>query len=161
MSTTFKMHNGDLLLDATGTFATCAGIEKCSQDIAETLMNNFSPLDESYYIGSELYKLDFMTFSAGGMDAIMTIETFARDAVKRLMAMQENDQEVETDELLVEIQFLRAQKIGSLSYGFFMRCLTESELPAEVGFDISLRQQLPNSIANSASSFVPGTGSTR
>jgi hypothetical protein len=159
MSTTLKVHNGDLLLDTAGRFATCQGIEKCSQDIAETLLNNYDPQNPSHYIGSEFYKLDRMTFSAGGLDAITMIETFARDAIKRLMEMQENDTEVDDDELIAKIEYLQVRRIGGLSYAFFLKCVTDSDLPAEIKFDISLQQQFPSSIARPPGGFAPGTGS--
>jgi len=159
MSVTFKMDNGDLLLDAAGRLATCQGLEKSAQDIGETLLNNYDPSDPSHYIGSELYKLDRMTFSAGGMDAIMTIEVFTRDAVKRLMEMQENDTEVDDDELISEIEYLQVRKIGSMSYAFYLKCITDSNLAAEVNFDINMKQQLPGAVANPPASFTPGTGS--
>lgn len=161
MSTTFKMDNGDMLMSASGRFVECSGIEKCAQDIAEVLLNNYDSENPGYFIGSELYKLDSMTFSLGGIDAPMMIETFARDAIKRLMEAQENDPSVENQELIDDIRVLRAQKIGSMTYAFFLKCVTNYDMFVQTNFNISLGQQLPGSLATSGAAFVPGVGTTR
>jgi hypothetical protein len=161
MSTTLKMDNGDLLLSASGRFVECSGVEKCAQDMAEVLLNNYDSENPGYFIGSELYKLDGMTFSLGGIDANMMIETFVRDAIKRLMEAQENDPSVENAELIDEIRTLRAQKIGMMSHVFFLKCVTNSDMHVETTYSINLNQQLPGSVATTGAGFTPGTGTTR
>lgn len=143
MSTTWKC-DGDLLLDGAGRLVECQGIEKSAQDILESFLNNRDPTAPDWYNGSEFYRIDKLIASANGMGVDVTIEQFAREAIQRLMELQENDPYVDRDELIVEIQILRALAIGDLTWAFFAKCITESTEPATVGFDVNVSQQLPN-----------------
>lgn len=158
MSTTLKMSNGDLAVDGAGRTVDIRGIEKSAQDMAEAFLNNYDSHNPYYFNGSEFWRLDTMTFPKGGATASTTIETMARDAIKRLQELQEDDPYVDDDELIAEIRVLRAQPIGQLSYAFYCLAITDSNDPAAVGFDIDLLQQLPAGIAQTGGRSAPGTG---
>lgn len=141
------MMDGDLFMDRAGQSVTVEGIEKCAQDMAEALLNNYDPEDPPPYNGSELYTIDGMVPEAPSDLGISSmIERMATDAIERLMDFQQNDPYVDDDELIDEIRDMRVWKIGELSWAFHAFCITESDEPAEVGFDISLDQQLPGTI---------------
>lgn len=158
MSVTFKMDGGDFLLDGAGRLVECQGIEKSAQDILESLLNNRDPTAPDWYNGSELYRIDKLVASANGMGVDVTIEQYCRDSIQRLMELQENDPYVDNDELIAEIQVLRALAIGNLTWAFFMKCITESQEPATVGFDVTAHQQLPNL---QGSGYQPGVRTLR
>jgi hypothetical protein len=143
MSITWKC-DGDLLLDGAGRLVECQGIEKAAQDMLESFLNNRDPTAPDWYNGSEFYRIDKLVAAASGMGVDVTIEQFARDAIQRLMELQENDPYVDSDELIAEIQILRALAMGNLTWAFFAKCITESLEPATVGFDVTTSQRTPN-----------------
>lgn len=146
MSLSWKMTAGDLTLDGAGRLVEVQGIEKSVQDLLESLLNNYDPDDPDWFNGSEFYKLDSLVVPLDDVGVDTLIEYYARSATQRLMELQENDPYVDEDELISEIQAIVAQPLGDLTWGFFMRCLTESLQPATVGFDVQPMQRLPSNL---------------
>jgi hypothetical protein len=146
MSVTLKCDDGDLLASTGGRFLTVFGLEKCAQDIAESLLNSWDDADYVWWNGSTLYLI--------GPDpvdtTVMTIEEMIRvaveDAIERLIDMQEDDTYVDQDEQIADIRELWVRDLGDLSYGFYLRAITTSEDYIPLGFTISLQQQLPTGI---------------
>jgi len=157
MSITLRMVNGDISILPSGSAETVMGIEKCAQDIAESLLNTYDPLEPDYYNGSEFWRLfeDPGHFDVIGIES--TIETMAEEAIQRLMELQENDQFVDDDELIDYIEYIRVWKIGPMSWAFHAHVVTDSDERANVGFDIDLDQQLPPTI-EPAGIGLPGGG---
>lgn len=145
MSTTIKCDNGDLFVGTSGRFILVDGIEKCAQDIAESLSNNWDEEGDQYYNGSELFLLMRDQSSAiAGIAIEERIRSAVEDAVFRLMDMQEADDYVDEDELIEQIRELWVQRLGvDGSYAFFLRVITMSELELPMNFDITLTQMLP------------------
>jgi hypothetical protein len=126
MSETIKMANGDIVLDSAGRTIVIDGPEKCAQDIAESLLNNYDPQDPPYHNGSELYKLDEMTTTLASFGIPSTIESMVHDAIARLMDLQAQDAAITDEELISEIRYIRVWQIGQLSWAFYAKCITNS-----------------------------------
>ena len=148
MSVTLKMANGDLYVDAAGRYIAIEGIEKCAQDIAESLLNNRDPDFPEWFNGSELYRLTNGEYlrTMSYMQPEELIHTYVEEAVDRLVELQDFDAYVDEDESIVEIALLDVRSIGNLTYAFFLVCLTDSQEPVRVGFTIDLKQQIPAAI---------------
>lgn len=157
MSFTIKMSGGDFEVLPSGRTVDINGLEKCAQDIAESLLNSFDPQNPYYYNGSEFWRLDEPNEAYDMFGVESMIESMAADAVERLMEQQENDGYVDDEELIDTVEFIRVWRIGSMSYAFHLHCVTASQDPVRVGFDINLEQQLPDSI-ESTGGDIPGTG---
>lgn len=148
MSTTIKCDNGDLIVGTSGRFILVDGIEKCAQDIAESLLNNWDENEDQYYNGSELFLLlrDQNSVLAG-IAVEERIRNAVEEAVFRLMDMQEADDYVDEDELIEQIRELWVQRLGvDGSYAFFLRVITMSELELPMNFDLTLNQMLPQGV---------------
>jgi hypothetical protein len=159
LSITWQVSNGDIVLDGAGRLVEVQGIEKCTQDLLEALLNQYDAQDPDWYNGSELHRLDSMVVPLDSIGVDTLIEQYARTATQRLMEQQENDPYVDEDELIAEIQTLVAQPLGNLTWSFFERVLTDSQLPATVGFDLETNQQLPSNFQVSQPGvFNPGGG---
>lgn len=157
MSITLRMVNGDISILPSGAAETVMGLEKCAQDIAESLLNQYDPFDPPYHNGSEFWRLfeapeDYDILGIEG-----TIETMAEEAIERLMELQENDQFIDDDELIDVIEYIRVWKIGPMSWAFHAHIVTDSDERADVGFDIDLDHQLPPTISP-AGVDLPGRG---
>lgn len=147
MSTTLKMAAGDLVLLSTGQFQSVSGIEKATQDVGETLLNNYDPLDPPYHpTGSEFYMIDQNVYAYNAMGIENMIHAMADSALQRLMDEQADDPYVDDDELITEIRSINVWSIGDLSYAFYAACVTDSDENVNLGFDIDLSQQLPAAI---------------
>ena len=146
MSLTLKCDDGDLMVSTGGRFMIVTGIEKCAQDIAESLLNNWDPETSVYYNGSELYLIDSDPVSLDAISAEERIRFAVESSVDRLIDLQDEDSYAEADELIQEIRELWVRNLGKSSYGFFLRVITESEDDVPLNFTINLSQQLPSSL---------------
>jgi hypothetical protein len=146
MSVTFKCDNGDLILDTSGRFAVVSGLEKCSQDIAEALLNVWDPNGNNDYNGSELALIQGETAGLSTMRIEEQIRYAVQSAVERLMDAQSNDLYIDEDEQIEDIRELQVRKLGLFTYGFYLYCITLSEQDVPLAFSITLGQQLPASI---------------
>jgi hypothetical protein len=134
------------MVSTGGRFMVVHGIEKCAQDTAESLLNNWDPEAFVYYNGSDLYLIDGDPQSLDAISAEERIRVSVESAVDRLMSMQDDDAFADEDEIIAEIRELWVRKIGKSSYGFFLRLITESEEDVPLGFSLELSQQLPSSL---------------
>jgi len=158
MSATIKCDNGDIIAGTNGSFIIVEGIEKCAQDIAESLLNNWEEGDDQYYNGSELFLLMNNQNPASLLTVEERIRAAVEDAIFRLMDMQDADDNVDEDELIETIRELWVQRLGVAgSYAFFLRVITASDLELPMNFDITLNQMLPTGVENveQALSFNP------
>lgn len=146
MSYTLKCDDGDLMVDAAGRFFIVQGIEKCAQDVAESLLNNWDPEDITWFNGSEIYLIDADPRALDAISAEERIRLAVEEAIERLIDLQDDDDYADVDEIISEIRELWVRKLGGVSYGFFVKVVTESEDFAPLGFSITLNQQLPSSI---------------
>jgi hypothetical protein len=149
MSITLKMMDGDLFFDRAGQAVTVEGLEKASQDMAESLINNYDSEDSPHYNGSEFYKMiGEAAQEQGDLGISSRIERYATESIERLMDLQQVDPYVDDDELIEEIRTIYTEKEGPMSWMFIALCITSSEDVAPVGFVISLDQQLPGTITS-------------
>jgi hypothetical protein len=146
LSNTLKCDNGDLMVATAGRFLVVTGIEKCAQDMAESLLNNWDPNELMWYNGSELFLIDADPSSLDAISAEERIRVAVEKAIDRLIDLQEDDNYVDPDEKIEEIRELWVRSLGKSSYGFFLRVVTESEENVPLGFSIELSQQLPSSL---------------
>jgi hypothetical protein len=147
MSVTFKCDNGDLILDNRGRFVAIDGIHKCSQDIAEALLNKWDPDVNQWYNGSELYLVDADPASLNIVSAEERIRYAVQDAILRLQSLQEDIDFVNETEKIEELRELWVDRIGDFTYAFRLQVVTESEdyVPLET-FTIDLEHQLPTGL---------------
>jgi len=148
MSKTLKMAGGDILMDSTGRPVEIVGLEKVTQDVAETLLNEYDSGDPPWYpTGAEFHRLvgSPSTYSAG--DISTQIETMVYDAIERVIISQEEDPYVDDDEMIYDIVTLRAFPVGDLSWAFYVSLLTESEEQVKSEATLDLSQQLPQSLS--------------
>ena len=158
MSITIKMGGGDLVKAPSGRFVEVSGLEKCSQDIAETYLNNFDPFDTPWYpTGSEFYLINADVYAYNELGIASMVRQMADAALMRLMETQQDDPYVDDEELITEIRSIDVWKIGDLSWAFHSLCYTDSDEEVETGFDIDLSQQLPAGV-ETAGLAVPGIG---
>lgn len=158
MSSTLKMAAGDLVLLSTGQFQEISGIEKATQDVAETLLNNYDPFDPPWHpTGSEFYVIDSNVYAYNAMGMESMIHAMADASIQRLMDQQADDPYVDDDERIVQIKAINVWSIGDLSYAFYAACTTDSEEDLDLGFDMDLSQQLPAAI-EAAGTAVIGRG---
>jgi hypothetical protein len=144
MSITLKCDDGDLMVSTGGTFIFINGLEKCAQDVAESLLNNWDVELAQYYNGSELYLIDEDPTSLALISTEERIRVYVEDAVDRLMDLQASDDYADEDEVISEIRELIVERVGFLTYGFYLAVVTESEDYVPQEFFINLGQQLPN-----------------
>ena len=143
MSITIKCDDGDIMVSTGGTFIIVGGMQKCAQDIAESLLNNWDPDVLSWYNGSELYTVAEDPASLGLIGAEERIRYSVEDAILRLQDLQQADDEADEDEIIEEIRTLMVQKVGFMTYGFYLGVITASEEFVPQDFFINLSQQLP------------------
>lgn len=158
MSRTLKMGAGDLVKASSGRLEEVEGLEKCSQDVAETYLINHDPFDPPWHVtGSEFYLINTETFaySESGIEGM--VRDMADGALQRLMEAQQEDPYVDDEELISEIRTINVWKVGQLSWAFYSVLRTDSDEEVETGFDIDLSQQLPAGIETVGLS-VPGDG---
>ncbi len=100
MSTTLKISNGDLFIDESfGAPTTLSGVEKLSQDIAESLLINFDP---ERRFGNTLNSSSSRQSIIGQISKIDARERIEA-AIDRLRRLQSEDDQIEDDEQIVEI----------------------------------------------------------
>jgi len=146
LSNTLKCDNGDLMVAPAGRFLIVTGIEKCAQDMAESLLNSWDPEEDQWYNGSELFLIGGDPSSLDAISAEERIRSVVEDAIDRLIDLQEDDNYVDLDEKIEEVRELWVRSLGNSTYGFFLRAITESEENVPLGFSIQLSQQLPSSL---------------
>jgi len=143
MSVTIMVADGDLAVSVAGRFVYINGIQKCAQDIAESLLNNWDPIEESWYNGSELYAIDEDPSTLTTLTVEERIRSAVDESIERLRDLQDEDDYVDDDELIDEVRELWASKLGNFTYGFYLRVITSSYEEVPMGFTVSLGQQLP------------------
>lgn len=146
MSATLKCDYGDLLVDNRGTFIPIDGLQKCAQDIAESLLNNWDPEDEQWWNGSELYQIERSPSSFGVVGVQDRIRSMVEDAIVRLQDLQEEDGYVDDAELIEEIRELWVKPLGDMTYGYYLVAITASGDKVDPAFTIDLSHQLPTSL---------------
>ena len=134
------------MMSTGGRFMIVTGIEKCAQDMAEALLNNWDPEGSQWYNGRALFLIDSDPSSLDAISAEERIRVAVENAIERLIDMQEDDNYVDLDEKIEDIRELWVRSLGNSSYGFFLRVVTESEENIPLGFSIELSQQLPSSL---------------
>lgn len=158
MSVTLKMAAGDLVKQSSGRMQEVSGLEKGSQDIAETFLDNYDPADPPWHAtGSEFFLIDENVFAYSDIGTETMIHQMAESSLERLIEAQQEDPEVDDDELIAEVKSINVWKIGDLSWAFYSVCVTDSDEDVETGFDIDLSQQLPAAI-EAAGQEIPGIG---
>ncbi len=156
MSYTIKCDDGDLVTNSSNSYVVIGNVEKCAQDTAESLLNNWDSDLELYYNGSELYLIDDAPaqFATLGMDTF--IQSTVEDAVNRLIDLQDEDDYVDEAEKIYEIRDLTVEPIGNLSWYFFLYLVTESDEYVPQSFTINLAQRIPPGLDSSwTSKFEP------
>jgi hypothetical protein len=160
MSLTLKMVDGDLYVDAAGRYLAIEGMEKCAQDLAESLLNNRDPEFPPWYPGSELYRLtngEYLQLLSH-FTPMELIQTYVEDAVDRLIELQDIDAEVDDDEAITEILMLDVRPIGNLTWAFWLIVQVDTNEPVKMGFTVDLKQQLPAAIRGDLpDTFGPNT----
>jgi len=154
MSYTLKCDDGDLVQNAAGQYTSVAGLEKVSQDVAESLLNNYDPDNTTYYNGSELYKVGDQTTILSTIGVEEWVHSIVMESMDRLQDLQDDDNYVDEAESIESIQELTVNKIGYFSWKFMLRILTESEDNIPMDFTISLSQQLPDYLKEEFGKFV-------
>lgn len=149
MSITLKCDDGDLIVATTGAFVLIDGLQKCAQDIAESLLNDWDPDLINWYNGSELYLIDGDPASLSIVTAEERIRFAVEDSILRLQDLQQSDDFADEDEIIEEIRTLMVQKVGLMTYGFYLSAITASDEFVEQDFAINLSQQLPSSFDES------------
>ncbi len=145
MSITIKCDDGDLIVATTGAFVIIGGLHKCAQDVAESILNNFDPDLINWYNGSELYLIGGDPATLHLITAEERIRFAVEDSISRLQDLQHADDLADEDELIEELRTLLVQKVGTMTYGFYLGLVTASDQLVERDFAINLTQQLPNS----------------
>ncbi len=154
MSFTLKCDNGDLMVSAAGGYVVISGLEKVAQDIAESLLNNKDPDLETYYNGSELYRIGENTTLLDTIGVEEWVHTMVMESIDRLIDSQDEDAYVDEEESIDTIRELTVEKVGYLSWQFMLRVITESDQNIPMNFDITLSQQLPDSLAEEFDKFI-------
>lgn len=144
MSITLKCDDGDLLVSTTGAFILIDGMQKCAQDIAESLLNNWDPDISNWYNGSELYLIDEDPATLSLVSAEERIRFSVEESILRLQDLQEADDYADEDEIIDEIRTLMVQRVGFMTFGFYLGVVTASEEFVPQNFFINLAQQLPS-----------------
>ena len=146
MSVTLKMIDQDLAVSTGGRFITVRGIEKCAQDIAESLLNDWDHSGIAWWNGSELSLIGPDPVDTTVINVEERIRVAVEDAIERLIDLQEDDDYADEDELIAEMRELWVRSLGSSSYGFYLRAITESTEEIPLQFEINVGQQLPSGI---------------
>jgi hypothetical protein len=153
MSVTLKLEYGDWVLQSDGTFQTCTGMEKCAQDVGESLQNNYDEDDPSWFNGSTLYLImnNPQLSVEEGLGVEMQIRTAVEDAVLRLMELQDEDEYVDDSERISEIRSLMVRKVGASTYFFYLYLINDMDQPIERTFRLKLLEGLPPGIDETVS----------
>jgi hypothetical protein len=150
MSITLKCDNGDLIVSTGGTFIFINGLEKCAQDIAESLLNSWDVDLVQYYNGSELYRIAEDPETLTLISAEERIRLAVDDSIDRLIDLQEADDFVDEDEQIDEVRDLLVERVGFMTYAFYLNVVTASEEQVPLDFFIELTQQLPTTFDQDA-----------
>jgi hypothetical protein len=155
MSTTIKMSGGDIYIERTGRPAIIDKINKASQDVAETFLNEFDIEDPPWYItGAEFWGLIGSLYPFNSNEVSHTIEVMVQDALDRLISAQEDDPYVDDEELIADIQAIWVEPVGQLSWSFYSKLVTDSDEEITSGATIDLGQQLPNSLGPDKNNII-------
>ena len=142
------MGGGDILLNSTGRPEEVDGLDKVTQDVAETLINEYDSGDPPWYpTGAEFFRLLGRTYAYNSDEIANSIETMAYEAVERLVVTQEEDPYVDDAELIADVRSIRAFSVGDLSWAFYVYLVTDSDEQIKSGGEIDLSQQLPSSLS--------------
>jgi len=146
MSITLKCDDGDLLVSTGGSFILVNGLQKCAQDVAESLLNNWDIEGPNPFNGSELYLIAEDPTSLNIVSVEERVRSAVEDSIMRLQDLQEADDWAEEEEIINEIRSISVRRVGLMSYGFYLNLVTMSEDYIPQDFFINLGQQLPKSL---------------
>lgn len=146
MSTTLKMVDGDLAVDSGGRHLSISGAEKVSQDIAESLLNNYDPEFPSYFNGSTLFAINEDPTANNDLGIQQAIHTAVEESISRLQGLQDLDPYVDDAERIDDILDLDVRKHGSTTWSFFLLTQVDTEEQIPTNFTVSLLNQLPSSL---------------
>ena len=145
MSVTLKLLDGDYVLLSNGTYQIVEDEEKCQQDIAESLQNNWDPEDPTWWNGSEIYAIErnpILAHEAGiGPEAF--VYNMVDESMLRLMQLQDEDSECSARERILEIFSLNVHRLGNSSFLFILIVKNEAGEPLKERFVVRLLSEIP------------------
>lgn len=151
MSYTFACKDGDWDLDDTGKVKLVAGLHKCAQDVAETLLMSYNALLGN---GNEVITLD-MPMNAARVSLPQIVSFKLAEAIERLMELQRNTDYTTADEAIDYIEDIRIFSGNQLNVYAYVSLVTKSNVKVEKNFEISLRHQTDYDVLKvSADQFV-------
>ena len=120
MSQTLQVSDGHIVISrATGQLATVEGNRKASQDLAEALLQDYLPdNDTGSYLSAILQNQDPDTGE-------LMVRHYVADAVTRLQARQLEDPALTTSEAIADIDQLYTLSSDQGTLGFYVECSTE------------------------------------
>lgn len=139
MSKTLRVANGDWYIDSRGRPAYIEEREKAAQDTACVLLQKLYA-DGSW--GSELHRVEEGTI----VDTINAhkalIQTLVSEAVERLMALQEQEEDIPDLEKIASYVVTVQRQVGrSLSYAYYLEIDTEgSDEPVTQTYVVEIEQ---------------------
>lgn len=150
MSYTLKVQDGDLVTDTANKYVVISKLEKCAQDIMESLLNNWDEDSDQYYNGSTLYIVEQHPTRFDVIGAEEFIRSAVEDSIERLQNSQDEDDFVDEEEKIEEVAELTVWRDddAKTSWNFFLRVLTESENFVPMSFEVTAEQQLPSGVTN-------------
>jgi len=160
MSYTIKVQDGDLVTDTANKYVIIDKLEKCAQDVMESLLNNWDGDSEQYYNGSTLYVVEQHPTRFDIIGAEEFIRAAVEESIERLQNLQDEDDFVDEEEKIEEVAELNVWRDhdSKTTWNFFLRLLTESEDYVAQNFEVTAEQQLPANVANNIPrSFQPST----
>lgn len=134
-------------MDAAGRFSyigaqdpDSSGREKCSQDVANTLLQVYNPLIPW---GSFLSQLDKTGSVLGTTEHHkLRIHTEVSDAIQRLMALQEADENITEDEKIARFSVIVEESSRKLTYNYYLSVHTEAgDTPLTKAFEVELKHR--------------------
>lgn len=137
MSTTFYIQDGDIYLEEdSGKPYMIDGVDKCRQDMAQIYLTEY---DNARNYGNELSDVASTPLATTGSVASM-IRMKISEATDRLIAYQEIDPYVTTDEAISYIKEIKVFTLGNQTYLFYVRAYVKgSDELSEVVLPISMK----------------------
>ena len=152
------VRHGDYVVDDAGRTLTVSGVDKCAQDVLETLTNEYDTLDPPWYqTGSEFHMINDPDYAYQSIEPNVMIKSMAQDAIDRLRSAQENDPYVDDEELIDHVVRMIVNQVGPLSYAFFAQIVTASEEQVKASFDLDYGSDLTDAVEMSGLNS-PGEG---
>lgn len=139
MSKTIRVSNGDWESDERGRFTYIEDREKCAQDTACSLLQK---LYANGLWGSELHRVEQGTVVDTVSAHKVLVETMVGEAVERLMAFQEQDDDISDLEKIRDFETTVARSASAaLSYDYYLAVHTEgSNEPVTQAYTVEIEQ---------------------